>query len=120
MASIRSISALSSVFSSPLARKDSPSFLGNPAANVQQRSSSLRRQSFGRKTREIPLVSAVATAPGSKETSADTADELVSWLKSNGMPDNKVVLKDRPTDSVDEPMHYVAAKEDLQVRQEKL
>ena len=60
---------------------------------------------------------AVSTAPDSTESAASTGDDLITWMKSQGMPDCKVVLKDRSGGAAgDEPMHYVAAAVDLQVR----
>ncbi|GAB4847948.1 hypothetical protein Ancab_027009 [Ancistrocladus abbreviatus] len=45
----------------------------------------------------------------------DEFTDLKSWMHKNGLPLCKVVLKERPShDAKHQPMHYIAASEDLQ------
>ena len=83
------------------------------ASHVGRQSKQLSR--VGRRKPAVTM--AVSTAPDSTESAASTGDDLIAWMKSQGMPDCKVVLKDRSGGAAgDEPMHYVAAAVDLQVR----
>eukprot|EP00475_Leptophrys_vorax_P033272 TRINITY_DN5206_c0_g1_i2.p1 TRINITY_DN5206_c0_g1~~TRINITY_DN5206_c0_g1_i2.p1 ORF type:complete len:512 (-),score=17.11 TRINITY_DN5206_c0_g1_i2:292-1827(-) len=62
-------------------------------------------------------VAAVDVAAGSAATSDEGGleSEMIDWMRSNGLPACKVVLKEKPGATPDEDsIHYVAAAEDLQ------
>lgn len=80
---------------------------------------SLDKRNTIRKCRNMCAASNSDTITESSEiTSKKEQDDgdLKSWMEKNGLPPSKVMLKERPShDSNYHSIHYVAAREDLQV-----
>ena len=86
-----------------------------PRVSISIRRNTRNANSFPRKNTFLASSSdtLVAEVVSKQE---DEFEDLKSWMHNNGLPPCKVVLKERHShDPKHQPIHYVAASEDLQV-----